>query len=105
MSSIVTRKCLSRRTVLRGLGVTLALPLLESMAPAFAAAATNAVRRLGVVYVPNGMNMQSWTPKAEGAALKFSAILQPLAPFRDRLLVLSGLDLQEADALPSEGAG
>ena len=55
--------------------------------------------------VPNWMNMPAWTPKGEGAAFTLSPILQPLSPFRERLLVLSGLDLEEADALPGEGAG
>jgi hypothetical protein len=91
---IVSKKCLPRRTFLRGLGVAAGLPLLDAMVPALAAASTTAakpVRRLGVVYVPNGMAMESWTPAAEGSTFEFTPILQPLAPFRDRLLVLSGL--------------
>ena len=90
---IITKKHLSRRTVLRGLGTTLALPLLDSMVPAFAAVrhtATIPVRRLGVVYFGHGANMAQWTP-ATGGALELSPTLQGLAPFRDRLLVLSGL--------------
>ena len=90
---IITKKHLSRRTVLRGLGTTLALPLLDSMMPAFAAVrqtATTPVRRLGVVYFGHGANMAQWTPATEGA-LELSPTLQGLAPFRDRLLVLSGL--------------
>ena len=90
---IITKKHLSRRTVLRGLGTTLALPLLDSMVPAFAAVrhtATMPVRRLGVVYFGHGANMAQWTP-ATGGALELSPTLQGLAPFRDRLLVLSGL--------------
>ena len=105
MSAIVMKKRISRRTVLRGLGATIALPLLDGMVPAFGAIGTTAVRRLGVIYVPNGMNMWSWTPRAEGAAFALTPILQPLAPFRDRLLVLSGLALEEANALPGEGSG
>ena len=90
---IITKKHLSRRTVLRGLGTTLALPLLDSMVPAFAAVrqtAATPVRRLGVVYFGHGANMAQWTP-ATGGALALSPILQGLAPFQDRLLVLSGL--------------
>ena len=66
---IITKKCLPRRAVLRGLGVTLALPWLDSMVPALTALSKTAVtaRRLGVFYVPNGMSMAYWSPKAEGA--------------------------------------
>ena len=91
---IITKKCLPRRTVLRGIGCTLALPLLDAMVPALSALAKTAatpVRRLGVVYVPNGMAMEDRTPAAEGVAFEFTPILQSLAPFRDKLLVLSGL--------------
>ena len=95
---IVTKKHVPRRTVLRGLGAALALPCLDSMVPALAARGprTPALRRLGVVYVPNGMNMAQWTPAAEGP-LQLSPILKPLAPFEDRLLVVSGLDHATAD--------
>jgi len=96
---IITKKYLPRRTVLRGLGVTLALPFLDSMIPALATNSqlkAHSVRRLGVVYVPMGMNMAQWTPVKEGA-LELSPILQPLASFKDRLLVLSGLDHKTAD--------
>ena len=91
---IVTKKAISRRTVLRGLGVSLALPLLDGMVPALAAlrnTPANPVRRFGVVYVPNGMAMTNWTPAAEGAGFEFPRILQPLESFRDRLQVLSGM--------------
>src|SRR5712691_9412425 len=98
---IVTKKHLSRRTVLRGLGVTMALPFLDAMVPALAAMDTlpRSSRRLGIVYAPNGMNMWDWTPKTEGAAFELSPIMQPLAPFRDRMLVLSGLDSNAADQI------
>jgi hypothetical protein len=92
---IVTRKHLPRRTVLRGLGATIALPLLDGMIPAFAAQRTTAaqpVRRLGVVYVPNGIVMSDWTPATEGASFDLTPILQPLAPFRDRMVVLTGIN-------------
>ena len=91
---IVTKKAIPRRTVLRGLGASLALPLLDGMVPAFAAmrnTAANPVRRLGVVYVPNGMMMPDWTPAAEGTGFDFTTILQPLEPFRSHLQVLSGM--------------
>jgi uncharacterized protein DUF1552 len=92
---IITRKAISRRTMLRGVGATLALPLLDGMVPALAAVGKTAgrpVNRFGAVYVPNGMMMPSWTPAAEGAAFEFTPILRSLEPFRDHVLVLSGLN-------------
>ena len=91
---IILGRCLSRRTVLRGLGAAVALPLLDGMVPALAsrrAMATAPVRRFAAVYVGNGMNMADWTPPSEGP-LELSPILRPLAPFRTRVTVLSGLD-------------
>lgn len=90
----ITRKTLPRRTVLRGLGVTLGLPLLDAMVPAFSAVvktAAKAVHRFQAIYVPNGMAMQYWTPAAEGNTFELTPILEPLAPFRNQLLVLSGM--------------
>lgn len=92
---IITKMSLSRRTVLRGMGVTLALPLLDAMVPALSAltkTAANPVRRFGAVYAPNGVTMGAWTPAAEGAAFAFTPILESLEPFRDRVLVISGLN-------------
>ena len=87
---IITKKTLSRREILRGAGAALALPLLDSMIPAFGgarAAAATTTRRVGVVYVPNGMMMPFWTPTTEGAGFAFTPILKPLEPFRDHLRV------------------
>jgi hypothetical protein len=86
-------KALSRRTVLRGLGVTIGLPLLDAMIPALhrARAAAKPVQRFQAFYVPNGMAMEYWTPKGEGSGFELSPILEPLAAYRDRMLVLSGL--------------
>ena len=92
---IITKKAIPRRAVLRGIGATLALPLLDGMVPALSAirnTAASGMRRFGVVYVPNGMAMEHWTPHGEGTAFEFSPILQPMAPFRDRTLVLTGLN-------------
>jgi len=100
---IVTKKSLSRRTVLRGMGATLALPLLDGMAPAFAATRP-ATPRLSVVYVPNGINMTQWTPVREGS-LELSPILQSLTPFRNHLTVVSGLASQPAMPVGGEGTG
>jgi hypothetical protein len=104
--NIVVRKHLARRTFLRGLGASIALPLLDSMIPAFAAAAQRTpVRRFGAIYVPNGMNIWAWTPAGEGKAFELTPVLRALAPFRDRVLVLSGMAHKEADGLPGEGTG
>src|SRR5437763_8640610 len=84
-------KSLPRRTVLRGLGATMALPLLDAMLPARARAAAKPARRFLTFYVPNGMAMEYWTPKGDGAAFELSPILEPLAPFRNQMLVLSGI--------------
>jgi hypothetical protein len=87
-------KSLPRRTVLRGLGATMALPFLDAMLPAFSmrgVAAARPVHRFQTFYVPNGMAMEYWLPKGEGTAFELSPILEPLAPFRDQMLVLSGL--------------
>src|SRR5687768_3644293 len=96
----ITKKHLPRRTFLRGMGVTLALPLLDSMVPArtlFAQTAAKAAPRLGFVYIPHGAIMDKWTPAAEGAGFEFTPILKPLEPFRDRLNVISGLGHKAAD--------
>src|SRR5271155_3658711 len=102
------RKCLNRRTLLRGMGATLALPFLDAMAPAFADSrslrATN-IKRLAAVYVPNGIMMSRWTPSTEGAVFDLPPILKPLAPFRDRMLVISGLQSAPAFPVPGEGTG
>ena len=87
-------KSLPRRTVLRGLGATLALPFLDAMLPAFSMrglVAAKPVHRFQTFYVPNGMAMEYWLPKGEGTAFELSPILEPLAPFREQMLVLSGL--------------
>lgn len=91
----ITKKAIDRRTILRGLGVSVALPLLDAMVPALTAfqkSAAKPVNRFGAVYVPNGIMMREWTPAADGSAFEFTPILKPLEPFRDRLLVLSGLN-------------
>src|SRR3984957_13926113 len=90
----LTSRSLPRRTVLRGLGGTLALPFLEAMLPAFSLrgrAVAKPVHRFQTFYVPNGMAMQYWSPKGEGSAFELSPILEPLAPYRNQLLVLSGI--------------
>lgn len=91
---IITKKALPRRTILRGLGAAMSLPLLDAMVPAFTATVKTAAaptRRLGVVYVPNGMAMEYWTPRNEGVDYEDSAILRNFAPFKKQTLVVSGL--------------
>ena len=98
---IVTKKSLARRTFLRGMGVTLALPLLDAMVPALSAqikTAARPVRRLGFIYIPNGTIQDMWVPKTAGAGFELSPILSPLAPLRDQIVVMSGLAHMEADS-------
>ena len=105
---IVTKRTIPRRMVLRGMGATLALPLLDAMVPAFGArgtAAATPIRRLGVVYVPNGVVEAAWRPAVEGTAFEFTPTLKPLEPFRDRLLAISGLENTAARPGPGELAG
>ena len=89
--TLLTAKPLARRTVLRGLGATMALPVLDAMTPAFVRAAAKPVHRFQTFYVPNGMAMEYWLPATEGAAFELTPILEPLAAYRDQMLVLSGL--------------
>src|SRR5262245_38312558 len=89
-------QAISRRTMLRGLGTMIALPWLEAMGPVTAWAGETkpgktAPNRVAFLYVPNGKNMADWTPAKVGADFELPAILQPLAPVKDDILVLSGL--------------
>ena len=91
---IITKTALKRRTFLRGIGTTLALPLLDAMVPAMAATRLTAAKRptrLGFVYVPNGIIQKNWLPKAEGTAFEFTPTMKALEPFRDKLVVMSNL--------------
>src|SRR6188508_279455 len=113
----ITKKALDRRTVLRGIGragaAALALPLLDAMVPAGVALAQTAarpLRRLGFVYMPNGVarnftGINYWTPIGEGTGFELSPILSPLAPYRNRLLVVSGLAQHQADAFDDGANG
>ena len=91
---IITKTALKRRTFLRGIGTTLALPLLDAMVPAMAATRLTAATRptrLGFVYVPNGIIQKNWLPTAEGTAFEFTPTMKALEPFRDKLVVMSNL--------------
>ena len=92
----ISKKHFSRRTMLRGMGAAVALPLLDSMLPAQTPLAKPMVR-LGFVYLPHGAIMNQWTPAAEGAGFEFSPILKPLEPLRDYVNVISGLGHKAAD--------
>jgi hypothetical protein len=105
---IISKTSLSRRTVLRGLGASLSLPLLDAMIPALTAqrrTAAAGVRRMAIVYTPNGMMMPDWTPAGEGADFQFSPILSALEPHRQQLLVLSGLADKYGWPQGDEGTG
>jgi len=83
-------KSLPRRTVLKGIGTTMALPFLEAMLPPLRAA-TKPIHRFQAFYTPNGMAMEYWTPKGEGTALELNSIMEPLAAYKDQMLVFSGI--------------
>src|SRR5262245_27310269 len=91
---MITRIALPRRTFIRGVGATLALPLLDAMVPAMSAQSKSAkgASRFAAIYCGNGANMNDWTPSTEGSGFTFSPILKPLESFRDRTLVFTGLD-------------
>jgi hypothetical protein len=102
---LITKKHLPRRAFLRGMGAAVSLPLLDSMIPAstaLAATAANPKSRLCFIYVPHGAVMDKFTPAAEGTGFEFTQILQPLAPYRDRLTIISGLANKAAE---SQGDG
>ena len=97
----IFNKTLPRRTLLRGIGASLALPLLDSMVPALSSASAQIAqpaKRLGVVYVPNGMAMKSWTPATDGTGFEITRILKPMAAYQDRMVVLTGLNGTNSNA-------
>jgi hypothetical protein len=89
---IITKKAIPRRTLLRGMGAALALPLLDSMVPALSASVAKPISRFGVVYAPNGMIMPSYLPMTEGVNWELTPTLRALEPFRKQVLVLTGLN-------------
>ena len=98
---IMSKMSLPRRTFLRGVGATLALPLLDAMVPAGTALAQTAAKptpRLGFIYIPNGANMAEWTPPGDSGRLELSRCLQPLANVRDHVVIPTGLDHRQAEA-------
>ncbi|MDE2907252.1 MAG: DUF1552 domain-containing protein, partial [Acidobacteriota bacterium] len=96
---MITKTALPRRTFLRGVGATLALPLLDAMVPAasaVAAPAAAAPRRLGYVYIPMGMNPEPWTPDEVGRLSQLSVSLSPLTPHLDNVTVVTNLEINDA---------
>ena len=97
---IISKKALPRRTFLRGIGATVALPLLDAMVPsmtAFAQTPAKAVRRLGFVYIPMGSDIARWTPPgAAGPLTELSSTLSPLAPVQKYITILSNMELKNA---------
>ena len=96
---ILTKKSLPRRTLLRGAGATLALPLLDAMVPAMTARAATAARplpRLGFVYMPMGSDITQWTPRSEGDLSELSPSLSSLAPVREYVTAITNLELKNA---------
>jgi hypothetical protein len=103
---VIFKQSIPRRTFLRGVGATLALPMLDAMTPAFSAATTRPIR-IAFMQTPNGIfNLNGeWTPKSVGANWELTRTLEPLAAFKDRMVVISGLDNQQAAGLTGEVGG
>jgi hypothetical protein len=105
---IITRKHLSRRNILRGVGAAIALPMLDAMVPSLSAATKVARKatpnRMVFCYVPNGVDMRNWRPEGLGRSFTLPKILQPLAPIQDDLLVFTGLQDHNGEAL-GDGPG
>ncbi len=100
----VTKKALPRRTFLRGIGVTVALPLMDAMVPALSAKSLKPTPRLGFVYVSNGVIQNQWKPATAGTAFELPPILKPLEPVRSQINILSGLAHLQADTF-GDGTG
>ena len=102
----ISKRAIPRRTVLRGAGAMIALPLLDAMVPALTAQVktpASPIRRLGVVYHPNGVIYHNWLPTGTGRDFRLSRTLAPLEPFRDQLIVVTGLSSHQAEALGDGG--
>jgi len=100
---IVTKRQVSRRALLRGAGAVIGLPFLDAMRPALAAPGGKQARRIGVVYVPNGIIMRDWQVKKIGTGFDFPRILKPLERFREDIVVVSGLSNHAANKAKGGG--
>ncbi len=104
----ITKKHIPRRTFLKGVGTTLALPLLEAMVPARTALAQTAagpIARFAGIWHPHGASPGYWSPLQEGSDFDFSFITKPLEPFRDRTVLITGLDCTAAYSTVDEPGG
>src|SRR5262245_53805473 len=104
----ISKRAIPRRHILKGIGATLSLPLLDAMVPALTAAAQTAARpqlRAGFVYIPHGVIMKEWTPAAAGSTFEFTPILKPLEPFRDSVVVVSNLTRAEVNSNHAVSSG
>src|SRR5438552_761961 len=104
----ITKKSIPRRTFLRGMGVTLALPLFDSMLPAqtpLSKTAATPKMRAGFFYMQHGAIMKDFTPDKEGRNFDLKRILKPVEPFKDQLLIVSGLEVKPAGPAPGESGG
>jgi hypothetical protein len=102
---MIFKKSMPRRTFLRGAGAAIAVPFLDAMVPALAASSANSQLRVGFIYLPVGRIMENWTPTTVGSDYQLTPTLEPLAAFREQMLVVSGLDVKAADLLPGERGG
>jgi hypothetical protein len=100
----LTKNALPRRSFLRAMGATVALPMLDAMVPALSAQAGRPTPRLGFIYIANGIIQEQWTPATTGRGFELTPILQPLANVRDSITVLSGLSHLQADTF-GDGTG
>src|SRR5690242_16257151 len=100
----ITRKSVPRRTFLRGLGTTLALPVLDAMTPALSAKSASPAPRLGFIYIANGVIQDQWNPTATGASFDLPPILKPLESFKGQMNILSNLAHLQADTF-GDGTG
>jgi hypothetical protein len=103
---MIFKKAIPRRTFLRGAGTAIALPFLDAMIPAFAASGNlTPPLRLVNIFLTTGRIMENWTPKIQGADFELPPTMEPFAPFREKMLVLTGMDLKSASLLPGESGG
>ena len=99
----ITKKHISRRTILRGMGAAVALPFLDAMVPAMTAISKTAAApkpRMAFIYFPHGAVMSKWTPEKDGTDFELPQILAPLKPYKNYLTVISGLENKSAIAAP-----
>ncbi len=99
---IITKKVLPRRTLLRGLGAAVALPMLDAMVPALAQSgiAAKPIPRLGYFYIPMGMDPEPWVPKTSGKLNSLTPSLESLTPFINNVSIISNLDPSPRQGVP-----